>query len=366
MTKLSSILVATFLLLICVVFFITCKKEYSYEGSLSTNTAVYKLVGVGGSCTGSVVNGKYYVGTSLNTANTIQLQVDVTTVGTYSLFTNTVNGIQFFGSGSFTNTGVQTIILTGNGTPLVDGSFNFTTPINAGCFFTIIVKKAPIAMASFTLAGAPNSCTPAFVYGNYVAGTSLKNSNTVEVSVNVTAVGAYVLTTDTLDGIWFASTGTFTTTGNQVVTLAGFGTPDFARNLVFTPKADSSSCTFTVTVLTPGSPAIYVLESGFGSSNNPCIYTVSGTYNAAIPLSSSNTVSMKVFVSSVGSFTIATNTVNGLLFAYTGTFTTVGSQNVVLFGNGTPTVKGTYSFAPEIVGSHPLGGQTCAFSVMVN
>ena len=365
MTKLSSILRAFSLLLICAVFLITCKKEYSYEGGLSTGTAVYTLVSAGGNCIGSVVNGKYYVGTALNSTNTIQLQVDVTTVGTYNLFTNTVDGIQFDVSGTFINTGVQTIILTGNGVPLVDSSFNFTTPTNAGCFFTVVVEKAHVVMASFTLVGAPNTCTNAYVYGNYTAGTALKSSNLVEVGVDVIAVGAYTLTTDTLNGIWFACTGTFTTTGTQVTTLHGYGIPNLARNLTFKPEATSSNCTFPLTVLTPGPPAIYVLESGYGTSN-PCISTVSGNYVLGTALSSLNTVTIRVYVTYAGSFTIATSMVDNMNFAYTGSFSTTGIQYVTLVGTGKPNNSGNYLLIPEIVGQHPLGGQTCGVSIQVN
>ena len=56
----------------------------------------------------------------------IQIQVNVATPGGYNISTNTGNGVSFSKSGAFTATGVQTIILTGSGTPVNAGLQNFT------------------------------------------------------------------------------------------------------------------------------------------------------------------------------------------------------------------------------------------------
>ncbi|MES2776402.1 MAG: hypothetical protein V4722_19655 [Bacteroidota bacterium] len=356
-------------LLLCAVLFTTCQKEYSYEGGMiagsASGTAVYTFDGAGAACTGSVVSGNYYTGTVLNLSNTVELQVIVTTAGTYQISTNTINGFSFSASGTFSATGPQTITLIGNGTPVAEGSFSFTTPVSPGCSFTVSVTKAPVIPAAFTLAGAPNNCEDVVVKGRYFPGVVLDPSNTVDIKVNVTTVGAYTLKTDTINGISFSKTGSFTTTGVQTITLAGSGTPLFPRNLVFTPLGGTSSCTFSVTVENPAPLATYVLESGSGSPN-PCIYTVAGTYNFNTPLTTTNTVSMRVFVTVVGNFTIATNTVNGMLFSHTGTFTGTGSQSVVLTGSGTPIAPGTFTLTPGIVGPAPLGGAACAISITVN
>jgi len=223
----------------------------------------------------------------------------------------------------------------------------------------------PVVNGSFTLVGAPNDCQNFVLYGVYTPGTPLVSSHWVNILVNVTAIGNYTLTTDTLDGIWFSGSGTFTATGNQTITLAGHGTPEFARNLIFTLLTGSSSCTLKITVANPAPSATYVLESGYGNPN-PCIQTISGTYAANIPLSGSNTVSIRVYVTYPGNFTIATAAVNGMMFSYSGSFTTIGVQYVVLYGEGTPVNRGTYTLTPEIVGPHPIGGEACAISITLN
>jgi len=224
---------------------------------------------------------------------------------------------------------------------------------------------SPVGNASFTLTGAPNNCYSARVNGTYTKGIPLSNSNTVDVSVNVTTIGNYSLTTETIDGIWFSGSGTFTRTGDQIITLNGNGNPELARNLIFAPLSGNSSCTFKITVANPEPLAVYVLESGPGNPN-PCIETISGAYNSNTPLSGSNTVSIRVYVVYLGNFTIATNTVNGMTFSYTGRFTTIGSQDVILSGSGTPIARGDYTLTPEIVGPHPIGGEACAFFITVN
>jgi hypothetical protein len=362
-------LFCTSLFFLTSIFFLTkCSKEYSYEGGLingTTNgTAIFTFIGAGSVCTGNVLSGKYYAGTLLTPANTIQLQVNVATIGSYNVSTGSSDGFQFSGSGNFTDTGIQIITLKGIGTPTSEGTFTFTTPIGLGCSFNVPVLKPQVAIASFTLAGAPNACQNIEVDGNYLYGNTLTSANFVVVNVNVTAIGAYTISTDTIDGIYFSGSGTFTKTGAQTVNLIGTGTPQSPNNLTFTPKADSSNCTFNVSILTPQPAATYVLQSGFGNPN-PCLYSVTGAYFSSTPLTRTNNVSILVYVTVVGNFSISTNTVNGMSFSYTGTFITLGAQNVILYGNGTPTAAGTFGFIPQIIGLAPLGGASCAFNVTV-
>ena len=97
-------------------------------------------------CTGAVPAGTYVAGTPLTAANTITLNVNVTTIGTWSVTTApAVNGIIFSGNGSFTNTGAQTIVLTAAGTPTAAGTFTFTvTGGTATCTFQLTVTAVAI------------------------------------------------------------------------------------------------------------------------------------------------------------------------------------------------------------------------------
>jgi hypothetical protein len=347
---------------------ISCSRDYSYEGGLFTppvrTSAVYIFSSNAGNCIPNKVLGDYYAGSTLNASHVVELQVNVDSTGNYHIVTSSNNGIVFSATGSFTSTGAQTILLKGNGTPTSDGNYTFVTPDSSQCMFTVSVSKAVKQVAKFTLAGAPNTCVSALVDGNYTAGSSLNNLNKVTISVDVIKTGEFTIRTDTLDGISFSTTGIFTQTGVQQVVLAGTGRPQKPRNLVFTPLGDSSTCSFTIAVVNPQPLATYVLESGGGTNTNPCFSTVSGDYIAGTPLASDNTVAIKVYVTAIGNFTVATQNINGIEFLYTGNFTTTGGQNVILQGAGTPIAKGTFHFTPTIVGPTPIGGAACEFSVL--
>jgi hypothetical protein len=193
----------------------------------------------------------------------------------------------------------------------------------------------------------------------------MNNTNTIDLSVNVNALGNYSITTDTLDGIFFSAKGIATNKGNQVITLNGNGTPVVPRYLNFTPRSVSSNCTIPITIQNPDPVATYVLESGFGNPN-PCVYTVAGNFTVDTLLNNSNIVRIRAFVTALGNYTVATDTLNGMSFSYTGMFTSTGINFINLYGSGKPVAKGIFSFNPQIVGPHPLGGQTCAFSVTAN
>ncbi len=364
MNRLVSRFTGVLLLLAVAIVFTTCIKEYSYEGG-APNLAIYNFAGTGGTCTNNVVTGSYYAGTPLGAANVIQLQVNVIAAGRYSVNTNTVNGVFFAGSGNFTDTGRQTITVTGSGTPASDGSFSFNSAVDSGCSFIVVFNKAQVISAHYTLAGAPNACTNIIATGNYFYGQALTQSNSIEVNVNVTAAGPYSLTTDTLDGISFSASGTFSGTGIKQITLTGYGTPTFPENLTFNLSGDSTACTFPLPVTVPTPLATYVLESGFGTPSPCIVYALNGNYISGTPLTDSNTVAIYADVITAGNFAVATDTVSGMVFSYAGTFTATGRQTIILKGSGTPVATGTFALTPQIIGPHPLGGQSCGITVPV-
>jgi hypothetical protein len=337
---------------------VSCKKEYSYEGGI----AVFSLFNSGGSCLGETLAGGYIIGTALGKSNSVQLQVDVTTIGVYTLQTDIRSGIQFSTSGKFTDTGIQTITLSGTGTPDSVGNFPFIPGTFQNCPFIVPISQTAAKTADFTLEGAPNQCSNAQVLGNYYPGMALAGTNKVVLNVNVISPGAYSINTDTQNGISFSASGTFTKAGVQTIVLAGSGTPLIANNLLLTPNGNGSGCTFSLAVVSPGPPATYVIQSG----SNLCIGSATGIYSTGTPLNSLNTYTLQVYVSYLGNFAISTATVNGVTFSFSGTFTTLGIQNVTLTGSGTPTIAGTFTFTPQIVGPSPLGGHACSFSLTVN
>jgi uncharacterized protein (TIGR02145 family) len=98
------------------------------------------------------------------------------------------------------------------------------------------------------------------------------------------------------------------------------------------------------------------LSFGTISCSNP---VVTGQYLVAVPLTASNTVTLSVTNMTTGGYNIATTTENGFRFSKMGTFTTIGSQVIVLTGSGTPLATGTTTFTVT------YGNATCTFPVTV-
>ena len=241
----------TVLVLSLSVLFFSCEKEKSFE--LDDTPAQGSLQEDGGGlCLPKTVNGTYVATTALvPSTNTITVDVNVASAGTYTIYTDTINGYHFRGTGNFTANGMQTVTLNGSGTPLVQGNNVFTVFFDSTeCDITVQVLPAGAGgPAVFALAGAGGACTTPVIAGNYVIGTALGSSNTVTLSVNVTTVGSYNVTTTAVNGMTFSTgAGVFTATGAQTIVLTGSGTPTGTPGAVTIPvTAGTSTCSFQIT-----------------------------------------------------------------------------------------------------------------------
>lgn len=116
----------------------SCTFPVTFTGGAGPATGT--LGGGPGACTPITVSGFYVNSTALAASNTIQVQANVTTTGSYSITTNTVAGMSFSASGTFTTTGTQNVTLTGSGTPTATGTQNFTvTWGTSSCTFSVYV-----------------------------------------------------------------------------------------------------------------------------------------------------------------------------------------------------------------------------------
>ena len=216
-------------------------------GGGGTGAATGTLGSSSGTCTPATFSGTFTQGVALSSANTVQLTVTVATAGTYTISTNTVNGVTFLAAGTFTGTGVQNVILTATGTPTNSGAQTFTVTFGSSTCSFVLTFGAGAAAATGTLGATAGACTPANVSGTYTQGTVLTPANTVQLTVNVATTGTYTISTNTVNGVTFSATGTFTTTGVQNVTLTGTGTSTASGSQTFTVTFGSSTCTFSIT-----------------------------------------------------------------------------------------------------------------------
>src|SRR6187402_951821 len=209
------------LLIVSSVFFMACQKETSFEQGTSTTSVGSLSVDASGNCLGAVVSGTYMKDTAIKSSNYVDVSVQVDTVGTYIISSDTVNGYYFKATGTFGATGTQTVRLLGGGKPLAIGTNTFRVTYNGTfCDFTVTVTAPPPpagGSAVFTI-----TCTGATPVGTYVAGTALTASNTITLNVSVTTAGTWSVTTSpAVNGITFSGTGTFATTGAQTITVTG-------------------------------------------------------------------------------------------------------------------------------------------------
>ena len=346
MNKSFAVLIVSF-----TVLFFACQKEISPE-SLGTIADGSLQKDGGGSCLPKTINGAYVAGTALSSTNTMDVTVNVAAAGTYTIYTNTVNGYSFKSTGNFTSTGMKTVNLKGSGIPVSQGNNVFKVYFDSTeCDVTVAVLPASAGgPAVFALAGAGGNCTTPVISGNYIIGTALNSSNTVKLSVNVTTIGTYNVTTSAVSGMTFSSgNGAFTTTGPQTIILTGSGTPSGTPGSVSVPvTAGTSTCNFQITTTAGGAYTV-----------NCSTANVNGTYTAGTPLNpTTNTVDIDVNVTTAGPYNISTTLNNGMTFSASGTFSSTGIKTVHLAGNGTPLLGGTFNISVP-------GSPACTFPITV-
>jgi len=103
-------------------------------------------IGTGGSCVNTTVNGNYVISVALEASNTVFLNATVTTIGSWSITTDNINGYSFSGSGTFVATGAVQVTLTGSGTPTTAQTDNFTATASGSggtCTFDVTVSGTP-------------------------------------------------------------------------------------------------------------------------------------------------------------------------------------------------------------------------------
>ncbi len=102
------------------------------------------VIGTGGACANTSVNGDYVRCVALSSAETVTIDASVLSTGTWSIATDTINGYSFMGSGIVTTTGTVSLTLSGVGTPAENQTDTFTATItlggNSSCTFQVTVS----------------------------------------------------------------------------------------------------------------------------------------------------------------------------------------------------------------------------------
>lgn len=232
-----------------ILFFSSCQKEVSQEMALPGRGS---LQSVAGDCLPKLVKGAFVAGTALTDSNYIEVTVDVVQPGSYTVFSDTLNGYSFRGTGTFNVAGPNVVRIKGSGLPVVSGTDNFTV------FFDSSFCSVPVQVvaggtsggsAAYTLTtGTAGACGGANVAGTYTVGTAVTGANTVTLNVNVTNIGSWTVTTASVAGVSFSGSGNFTATGAQTIVLNANGTPTTGGAQTFPVTAGATNCSFVVNV----------------------------------------------------------------------------------------------------------------------
>jgi hypothetical protein len=355
-------LLCSFMLLLATAFVVSsCQKELSFEAGLAKGTLAKDALG---DCMPITVTGSYQKDTLLKTTtNYVDVQVNITQTGSYSIKTDTLNGYSFSAAGFISVPGLNTVRLLANGRPVAPALDVFTVRYDSSvCQFDIVVTGAGGGgggtNAVFTLTGSPTTCTGATQTNNFFATLPTSAANTVTINADVTVAGSYTIqaTTTPANGLTFSASGNLAVGTNQPIVLQAVGTASTAGSIPYTlsTTTPASNCGFNLTVQAAPTPATYTFEC----PSNP---TFTGTYQAGVS-TAGNTITINVTSLAGGSYTINTNTTassNGVTYGGSGVLiASPNPQSVTLSVLGTPTAAGTFTYTLTGTGV----ASTCTFS----
>ncbi|HEX5152090.1 MAG TPA: hypothetical protein VFW07_11635 [Parafilimonas sp.] len=132
------------LVIICGIFFLfSCNKEFSVETGALTQ-AHGSLWDSTGNCLPETVHGTFYNGIVAGSDTAyVAVDVNVTQTGTYNITSDMQNGFQFFDSGFFSQTGINTIHLKPLGAAILPTPTTFTISFDSTvCSFTVNVQDS--------------------------------------------------------------------------------------------------------------------------------------------------------------------------------------------------------------------------------
>ncbi len=111
------------------------------------------------------------------------------------------------------------------------------------------VSNSPVPSSSGAVFNMSGMCDLSRLYGKYVRDSLLNDTHYFYTVINVIIPGTYEIYTDTVNGIYFRSTGTFDSVGRKPVKLMGYGKPLSTGVSEFIVHYDSSACMFRLTTL---------------------------------------------------------------------------------------------------------------------
>lgn len=174
-------------------------------------------------------------------------------------------------------------------------------------------------------------CNNIKIQGTYVVAQSMNSANFLEIRVTVNKPGSYNIIGTTDNNYIFLASGEFHIAGEYTITATAQGAPQTAGtdNLSLTNFGEEIDPTCKPTIVVASNVADYNLLCG--STVVRGIYKVNQVLNA-----NTNYLELSIYVNSTGSYSISSNSLDGISFYASGEFTTTGSQTIKAYGQGTP------------------------------
>ena len=119
-------LFAYFSIVLVVVFFAACQKELQFDAIPDDGLALGTLKSSSDNCLPSSVSGDYTKDTILKSTNFVEVTIDVTKIGNYTIKTDTIAGMSFSAIDTVNALGLNIVKLIGVGTPTSIGTKIFT------------------------------------------------------------------------------------------------------------------------------------------------------------------------------------------------------------------------------------------------
>ena len=188
------------------------------------------------------VNETMVQGVAAPATATITLVANVTTAGTYTIFTNTINGVTFSASGTFGGTGNNTVTLTPTGTPTLGGNYTWATNLtpSINVHGSVITTSAPLG-SSYTahFNGITAEVSTNNLLASYTTGEIFSNNATCQ-SKPISAQGCAGITSVTASS------------GRVHATVSINGQCWLQSNLITAPVVYSAYTTASWTSASPG------------------------------------------------------------------------------------------------------------------
>lgn len=257
--------------LVFLCFFYSCTKDYSIEGGSVTTSGSWNFTSNGQLSNGNIDTAFLYLNTGTRVLHLTGPNLlgdrffildiysrDVFKTGTYKVSSSEVN----FTYSSISKTIYQSdksageFIVTineidnnhvsGSFSGLVNDSTGTKQQIELGLFATTINLKNNQTTSVGVLGTTLGQCSPDSIGGSYTSNTPLSSGNVVQVQVNVTTPGTFLISTNNVNGISFSNSGTFTSKGPKNVILYGSGTPVAIGTNTYTVTYGPYTCNFNV------------------------------------------------------------------------------------------------------------------------